>query len=328
LSTTEDSITAEGLRAAKEVAGHPTRRLGLARRAMLVALVSFAVWTIVGNWDAVAAALNELSAWAVLVAFVPAMAAMAASLFVWRALMSDLGHRLAVPAASRIFYVSQLGKYVPGSVWSILTQIELSREHNIPKKSNITVGVLAIAVAITTGLSVAALMLPFAGAQTMRHYWWILLIIPMLLAGLHPRVLGYSLNLVLRLVRREPMTRTPSWAGLGRVAALQVVVWFALGLQAWVLLIGLGADPWRTLPAAIGGYALAYSLGLLAIGLPAGAGVREAALTLALSTVVAAPAAFVVALLSRAVLTVVDLALAGSQYALIRRMRAKRRAPA
>ena len=102
-------------------------------------------------------------------------------------------------------------------------------------------------------------------------------------------MLGRGLNVVLRLARREPLPRTPSWAGLGRVAGTAVVVWLCLGLQVWVLLIGLGADPWRALPVAIGGYALAYSLGQLAIGLPAGAGIREAALTLALSTVVPRP---------------------------------------
>src|SRR5215510_364473 len=121
------------------------------------------------------------------------------ALFVWRELLTDLGHKLPVPAAARIFYISQLGKYVPGSVWSIATQIELSREHNIPKRTNVTTGVLAIAISITSGLSVAAAMLALSGAAALRHYWWILLVIPLFLAALHPRVLGPALNLTLRL---------------------------------------------------------------------------------------------------------------------------------
>ena len=286
------------------------------RRAMIAVLLAFAVWAIVGNRTELAAALREIAPWSVPAAFVPAYLALVVSLFVWRALMSDLGFKLPVPAAARIFFVSQLGKYVPGSVWSILTQIELSRRHNIPKRSNVTVGVLAIAVSITTGLSLAALLLPFSGPAAMHRYWWILLIIPVLLGALHPAVLGPALNVALRLVRREPLPRTPSWAGLGRVAALQAVVWLMLGLQAWLLLVGLGAPVARSLPVAIGGYALAYGLGQLAIGLPAGAGVREVALTVALSTVVPTPVALVVALLSRGMLTVVDLSLAGLQYLL------------
>src|SRR5262245_39811783 len=139
---------------------------------------------------------------------------MGTALFVWRSLMADLGQRLTIGQAARIFYPSQLGKYVPGSVWSIATQIELSREHNIPKRTNVTTGVLAIAISITSGLCLAVVTLALTGGEALRHYWWILLVIPLFLAALHPRILGTTLNLLLRLVRREPLPRTPTWSGL------------------------------------------------------------------------------------------------------------------
>jgi uncharacterized membrane protein YbhN (UPF0104 family) len=289
------------------------------RRGLIVVLVAFAAWALGRNWSAVAQALHEVPAWAVVLAVLAGYAAMGTALFVWRSLMADLGQHLSVGQAARIFYPSQLGKYVPGSVWSIATQIELSREHNIPKRTNVTTGVLAIAISITSGLCVAAAMLALTGAAALRHYWWILLVIPLFLAALHPRVLGPALNLTLRLIRREPLPRTPTWAGLGRVAGFQVLVWVFMGLQAWVLLVGFGAPALRALPVAIGGYALAYALGQLAVGLPAGAGVRDAALTLALATVASTGTALVVALLSRVILTVVDLTMAGLQLLLLRR---------
>jgi uncharacterized membrane protein YbhN (UPF0104 family) len=309
-----------------DVGRRPSTRLRWLRRGLIALLVGFATWAVVGNWSAVHAALSHLSPWAVVISFGPGYAAMLVALLVWRTLMSDLGHRLSLVDASRIFFISQLGKYVPGSVWSILTQIELSREHAIPRRTNVTVGVLAIAVTITSGLTLAAATLALTGAAALHHYWWILLLIPVFLTALHPRILGGALNRALRLVGREPLPRTPSWAGLGAVAGLQTLIWICLGLQAWVLLVGLGAPVWSSLAVAIGGYALAYSLGQLAIGLPAGAGVREAALTAALSTVVSAPTALVVALLSRVVMTVVDLSMAGGQYLALRRSRRRRAA--
>jgi uncharacterized membrane protein YbhN (UPF0104 family) len=289
------------------------------RPALGAVLVAAAIWAIARNRAEVVAALADLAPWSVVAAFPAGLAAMAAALFVWRALMADFGYRLPLPAAARIFYVSQLGKYVPGSVWSILTQIELSRDYQIPKRTNVSVGVVAIALSVASGLCVAALLLPFAGGAAARHYWWILLIVPVLLAALHPRILGAGLNRALRLARRDPLPHTPSARGLAGAGAIQAVVWLCLGLQAWILLVGLGAPVWRSLPVAIGGYALAYGLGQMAIGLPAGAGVREAALTLALSAVVSAPTALVVALIARVVLTVIDLATAGAALALTRR---------
>jgi hypothetical protein len=49
------------------------------------------------------------------------------------------------------------------------------------------------------------------------------------------------------------------------------------------------------------------------VGLPAGAGVRDLALAAALASVLSAPQAFVVALVARTIITVVDLLLATIQ---------------
>ena len=282
------------------------------RPILLLALAGFAVWALVANRVEVAAALRQLSPAALAAALILAFATNGTAALVWRALMADFGHRLPVLAAARIFCVSQLGKYVPGSVWSIVAQIELSREHRIPKRTNVAVGVLIMAIAATVGLCVGALLLPFVASSAAHRYWWLLLLIPVFVAALHPAVLGRALNLALRLVRREPLPRTPSIPGLARVVGLQVLVWLLLGLQVWLLLVGLGAPAWQSLPVAVGGYATAYSLGMLAVGLPAGAGVREVALTVMLSAVVPPATALVVALLARVLMIVVDLTVAGA----------------
>ncbi|OLF13145.1 hypothetical protein BLA60_04960 [Actinophytocola xinjiangensis] len=290
---------------------------------MLVLLLGFAVAAIVTNRDGLAEALRETAPWAIPAAFVPGLLALGTSLGQWRSLLADVGSRLPWRPAARIFFLSQLGKYVPGSVWSILTQMELSQQHNVPKRSVLTVGVLSIAIAVTTGLTVAVVMLPFAMPDALARYWWVLLVLPVLVSLLVPAVLNRCLGLVLRLARRDPLPKPPSWRGLGTTASFQFTTWLLLGVHAWILLIGLGAPALSALPVAIGGYALAYSVGQMAIGLPAGAGVREAVLTLVMSTVVPAPAALLLALLSRALLTLVDLTMAGTQYVIGRRATAK-----
>lgn len=289
------------------------------RRVMLVLLLAFAVAAIWTNRDGLLEALRETEPWAIPVAFVPGALALVASLGAWRTLLADLGSRLPWRAAARIFFLSQLGKYVPGSVWSILTQMELSRQHNVPKRSILMVGIVAIAVSVTSGLTVAVVMLPFAVPDAIRRFWWVLLVLPVLLSLLHPAVLSRCLGLALKVLRREPLPKPPSWRGLGTTAGFQFTTWLLLGVHAWILLVGLGAPPMTALPVAIGGYALAYAVGQLAVGLPAGAGVREAGLTLVMSTVVPAPAALLLALLSRALLTLVDLSMAGTQYVIGRR---------
>ena len=65
------------------------------------------------------------------------------------------------------------------------------------------------------------------------------------------------------------------------------------------------------------GYALSVSLGMLLIVLPAGLGAREGLLTLILSAAIPTPAAAAVAILSRFIVTAIDVlaALVGWLYA-------------
>jgi uncharacterized membrane protein YbhN (UPF0104 family) len=279
------------------------------RRVLVAVLVAAAVAVLVRDRDAVGAALRGLSPGALLLSVVPAVLAMAAALGVWRSVLGALGHPLPARTAAPIFYASQLGKYLPGAVWSIASQVELTRELRIPRRTVVAVGALTLAVSVAVGLPMAALLLPPFAPDAVRRFGWVFLLAPLLLLVLHPAVLGPLLDGALRLVRREPLPVRPSGEGMARAAAWQVLVWVLLGVHAWVLVVALGAPAWPGLPVAVGAYALAYPVGLLSL-LPGGAGAREAGLTLALSTVLPAPSALLFAVLSRATLVLVDLGLA------------------
>ena len=57
-----------------------------------------------------------------------------ATLRVWQTLLAGLGSPLPVPAAGRILFIGQLGKYIPGSVWPILAQMELGARAKVPRR--------------------------------------------------------------------------------------------------------------------------------------------------------------------------------------------------
>ncbi len=73
----------------------------------------------------------------------------------------------------------------------------------------------------------------------------------------------------------------------------------------------LGAPAGRTALIALGGYAFAWCVGFVIVFAPAGAGVRDALLILALSPLVGHQAGLAVALVSRGVNTISDLIVAG-----------------
>jgi uncharacterized membrane protein YbhN (UPF0104 family) len=138
--------------------------------------------------------------------------------------------------------------------------------------------------------------------------------VPLVLALLVPRVINELLTRALKLLRRPPLDQPLSGRAIFRGSLWTLAFWFVFGLHVWVLAVGLGADPLAALPVAIGGFALAFSIGPLLVVLPAGAGVREAVLVVLLSSVLPTPEATAVALTSRGLLMATDglLALAGA----------------
>ncbi|EGD43507.1 putative integral membrane protein [Nocardioidaceae bacterium Broad-1] len=289
-------------------------------KAVVVAIVvTVAAYAIHRNWAALVRGFQELPLWVLGIAFVLTVLAQGVALLMWRVVLADLGSPLPLVPAARIFYVSQLGKYLPGSVWTIVGQMELARAERVPRRTSLTQGVLVLAIAVGAGVMVSVLLMPFLGRETFARYWWAVLLLPLILVALHPPVFAKVVDTGLRLLRREPLEVLPTWRGIGRALALQGLVWLLLGLQIWVVVVGLGGDPLPSLLASVGGYALGFSLGMAAIGLPAGAGLREAVLVVALSGVLSPGLALLVALLARGIAVLADVVVALAAALLTRR---------
>jgi uncharacterized membrane protein YbhN (UPF0104 family) len=148
--------------------------------------------------------------------------------------------------------------------------------------------------------------------------------VPVLLALLVPSVINALLDRALRLLRRPGLDRPLAGRDIARGVLWALAFWLVYGGHVWLLTVGLGADPLDALPVAIGGFAIAFSLGPLLVVLPAGAGVREAVLVVLLSGVLTTAEATAVALTSRAILVLTDglLALAAGAVHVFPRRRA------
>ena len=258
------------------------------------------------------AALRSVGLLNVLGSGVAVLAGLLASGLVWRALLADLGTRLPARAALHVFFLGQLGKYVPGSVFAVAAQMELGRDHGAPRSRVGTAGVLFLGVLVACGLLTAAVVLPLTSPRALQAYGWVLVLLPVGLVALAPPVLTRLVGLLLRVLRREPLERPLSARGVGAAVGWALVMWAAYGVHLWLLVRPQGDVGGRDLLLATGAYALAWTAGLLFVVAPAGAGVREVALVAALAPVLDRPAALAVAVLSRVLMTLGDLVWAGA----------------
>ncbi len=312
-----------------EVAAPPTRRGFGAwlRFGFLVAVLAFGMIIVVSQWDELAAALRTMSWGLVVASVVPAAAGTWMSVLAWRAVILDLGGHLSVSQAGRVFLIGQLGKYLPGSIWSFLAQAELARDHEVSRKATLTGSMLGVAISLGCGAAITLLMLPFGATDAVRRYWWVVLLLPACVITLHPRILGPVLDWGLRITGRQPLDQYPTYRGQLTAACWYSLGWIFLGLHAWLLMVSLGAPVAQSLPIAVGGFALAFVLGLIFIPAPAGAGIREVVIVLAFNSVLTSSEALAVALTSRLILTALDFVLAGISWRAGRTGRGSRDVP-
>ena len=259
------------------------------------------------QWDEIRPQISDLSPYAVLGAGVAVLAGLWCSLLSWRAVLADLGSRVTVRDAVRIFFLGQLGKYLPGSLWPILAQMELGKDAGVPRRRSAATGVLIFGVNICTGALAAVLTLPLVAGGSFGTAGVALLGLPAGAALLHPRVVNPLLNRGLRLLRREPLEQPLSYAGLLRAGAWALAMWACYGVQVLLLMRDLDARGSGAALLAVGAFALAWVAGFLFVVAPAGAGVREGALVVLLGGALSAPAATLVALVSRLLMTLGDL---------------------
>jgi glycosyltransferase 2 family protein len=285
----------------------------LLKLAVVVAAVGIGAYEISKEWREVHHALGQIGVLACFEALLVLLVMQFATLRQWQSLLAGLGSPLRTTTAGRIFFIGQLGKYIPGSVWPILTQMELGARANVPRSRSGSASILTMILSLATGLLVAAATLPFAHFSA--GYDWVFVLVPLILACLHPKVLNPLLNWLFKLIKRPGLEHPVTLAMLSKALAWSLLAWIANGLQIWILADKLGAPAGRTILIALGGYAFAWCVGFVVVFSPAGVGVRDVLLIAALAPVLPYAPALAVALVSRAVNTISDLLVAGTAAA-------------
>jgi glycosyltransferase 2 family protein len=293
------------------------------RVVVTVAVLAALGLALANRWDEVRGRLGQVSPAAVAGALACCLLALLASMLAWRALLADLGSPLPVGAATRVLFLGQLAKYLPGSsVWAVVAQTELARDFGVPRRRAAAAALVLNLVTLGVGLVVALLALPrLLSGEAPGWLHWTPLLVPVGLACLTPPVLTFACNLLFRVLRRPPLDVRFSWTGIGVAVLALLGTWLAYGLQITLLGWSLGADPASLLLPATGAFAAAWCAGFLVVVVPTGAGTREAVLTLALAAQLpgGSAAALTIAVVSRLLLTLADVAAALIGAALGRR---------
>jgi uncharacterized membrane protein YbhN (UPF0104 family) len=281
-------------------------RSRLLRLSFLVAALGLLTAGLVGEWDDVRRDLARIGLGPALAAQACVLLGLGASALSWRAMLAGLGVALPVRTAARIFFIGQLGKYLPGAVWPVVTQMRLGREHGAPRRQVGAATAVYVVLLVVTALLLAAVALPLSSPGAVADYWWLFAVLPVGLVVLHPRVLGPLLDRLLGLLRREPLPHRLGGRAMAASLGWTLVMWVCYAAHLTVLAVPLGARGTVLPLLALGAFCLAWAAGPLLVIAPAGLGVREAVLVVAFAPVLDRPGALAVALVSRLAMALGD----------------------
>lgn len=290
--------------------------------AFVVAFVAAGLWFIIEEQDQVRSAAAHVTPSRLLGSLTLGLAAMAAMMLSWTHVVRALGIPLTMSSARGIYPVAQLGKYLPGGVWTLLAQGTLGRQAGFPAAVIASAGALNLALSIGVALLASGLLALGPGAQPFTPLSAVAALMgACILAALSPPIMRRLRSLVVRtrfgstFIRIMPSSgREMAWA-IGWCALAQILCGIHL-----LVLIPDGRFDLAMVGFATAAYSLAAVAGVLVLWAPAGAGVREGTLVLLLQPVTTPAEALVVTIASRLVLTAADLLLAAMQTSQLREL--------
>jgi uncharacterized membrane protein YbhN (UPF0104 family) len=258
----------------------------------------------------------RVSAWRIAAAFAILAVLFSAYGRIWQYILRRLGYAIGFGRSMRIWFLSQAGRYIPGKVWFALGRIYLCERAGVPRPVAVVATGLELVLVLGSAIVVFGLASALSPGLARQEYMWGLILVPVIVAGVHPRVI----KAVLAKLKGKPGDFNLAYKDTLKMLALYVLCWCIYGLGFYLIGTSVeleGASPAlraagpELLPDMVGINALSWAGGLLSVVTPAGLGVREGISGMLLSGIVEKPYPSLIPLVARLWVTIGELGTLG-----------------
>jgi hypothetical protein len=302
----------------------PNARITLVAQWLIAAVViAFAARELARQWQDVAPALRGVRVDWLRILGSGALVATTYLILVeaWRATLRVWSESLPFGTSARIWFVSNLGKYVPGKVWQIAAMGAMAQKSGVSATAAIGSSLVVNLVSVVAGFAVIALTAAGkigaavgsqssnANGDTAKLAVVGIAVVGAVALALAPIAVPRLATLAGRVSGRPiAIPRVPPSA-IWIASAATVASWLLYGIAFSLFAHGVSPRATGNASSYIAVYTGSYLAGYLALFAPGGVGVREAVLVLAMPRfdLVSAADAAVIAITSRLWLTMLEI---------------------
>jgi glycosyltransferase 2 family protein len=288
--------------------GHRALSL-VVRLTLAVAVMYFVIVTVLNNWAEVKSYSWDFNPVFLSLSLIIYLGGYVFLTWIWGRVLSSAGHPVSFGAAWDIYFIGNLGRYIPGKVWTVGFTAYMAEKYRVPSVAAGALSVFAQAYSVISSLVIFALFFIFNGTllQGISLKWMAPFFILGMLVFLAPGNLERTLNFLLARLGKERFS-----LGLDTTGALKITFWYFLswlvfGAAFWLFVMAITHDRSFHPFFLTGVFVVSNVIGFLAVFTPGGLGVREGLIGLLLAGYVPAGVGILVAFLLRLMTITVEL---------------------
>lgn len=256
-----------------------------------------------GHGAQIADALKDVSVPGLAAALAATTVGHLATVRVWINVIDGFGLRIPTRQSTAIYFVSQLGKYIPGSVWSIGAQAQMAANFSAKPRVTAAAGLVTLGYLVGSGALVGSAL----AACGLADLPW-----PRSLSAVV--AVAAAVSLTPPVVRRAATLASATTPSLTWTHTASTLGWCSLLWTAWSVGVVAPFGDYADLLTVVAAFGICYAIGVLIILAPAGLGPRDALLIALLTPGSSVAHAAAIAMVSRLVHAVVDVSMAGTTW--------------
>ena len=280
---------------------------------MLIGIIFyFLIKGLLANWSQVKDFDWNFNYWLLTFSFALQILTFLWLLKIWKWILRRTGSSISYRKLFKAWFISNLGKYLPGKVWQFLGMIFLLEKEGIPKRNTFSTGVLGQTLSVISGLLIAAIFLGSdVYSKILRKNPALMIILIVFFVGIlalifYPKLLERIINFGLKILKKDQILLDLKSKNIFLYLLSYSLAWFLFGLAFTIFIKAFTPASFGIYPGLTGAFAFSFNIGFLALFAPGGIGVREGVLVLLLESYFPTPVAILISILSRLWISLVE----------------------